>query len=86
MSGAILHKLVFAFKLAYIRVITDKIGVSLPIILDSPSGREVKQSTVELMLNVLQRDFSDHQVIIASIVNFDFKNKNVIEFKERMFD
>lgn len=38
------------------------------------------------MLNVLQRDFSDHQVIIASIVNFDFKNKNVIEFKERMFD
>lgn len=86
LSGAILHKLVFAFKLAYIRVITDKIGVSLPIILDSPSGREVKQSTVELMLNVLQRDFSDHQVIIASIVNFDFKNKNVIEFKERMFD
>ena len=86
LSGAILHKLVFAFKLAYIRVITDKIGVPLPIILDSPSGREVKQSTVELMLNVLQRDFSDHQVIIASIVNFDFKNKNVIEFKERMFD
>lgn len=86
LSGAILHKLVFAFKLAYIRVITDKIGVSLPIILDSPSGREVKQSTVELMLNVLQRDFSAHQVIIASIVNFDFKNKNVIEFKERMFD
>lgn len=86
LSGAILHKLVFAFKLAYIRVITDKIGVSLPIILDSPSGREVKQSTVELMLNVLQRDFSDHQVIIASIVNFNFKNKNVIEFKERMFD
>ncbi|WP_293837891.1 hypothetical protein [uncultured Phascolarctobacterium sp.] len=86
LSGAILHKLVFAFKLAYIRVITDKIGVPLPIILDSPSGREVKQSTVELMLNVLQRDFSDHQVIIASIVNFDFKNKNVIEFKERMFN
>lgn len=86
LSGAILHKLVFAFKLAYIRVITDKIGVPLPIILDSPSGREVKQSTVELMLNVLQRDFSNHQVIIASIVNFDFKNKNVIEFKERMFD
>ena len=38
----IFDKLVFAFKLGYIRVVTDKIGISLSIILNSPSGREVK--------------------------------------------
>lgn len=86
LSGAILHKLVFAFKLAYIKVITDKIGVALPIILDSPSGREVEQDTIQLMLDVLQRDFSDHQIIIASIFDFKLKDKNIIQFKKSLFD
>lgn len=86
LSGAILHKLVFAFKLAYIKVITDKIGIALPIILDSPSGREVEQDTIQLMLDVLQRDFSEHQIIIASIYDFKLKDKNVIKFDKRLFD
>lgn len=86
LSGAILHKLVFAFKLAYIKVITDKIGIALPIILDSPSGREVEQDTIQLMLDVLQRDFSDHQIIIASIFDFKLKDKNIIQFEKRLFD
>lgn len=86
LSGAILHKLVFAFKLAYIKVITDKIGVALPIILDSPSGREVEQDTIQLMLDVLQRDFSDHQIIIASIFDFKLKDKNIIQFEKSLFD
>lgn len=86
LSGAILHKLVFAFKLAYIKVITDKLGVALPIILDSPSGREVEQDTIQLMLDVLQRDFSDHQIIIASIFDFKLKDKNIIQFEKRLFD
>ena len=86
LSGAILHKLVFAFKLAYIKVITDKIGIALPIILDSPSGREVEQDTIQLMLDVLQRDFSDHQIIIASIFDFKLKDKNIIQFEKSLFD
>lgn len=86
LSGAILHKLVFAFKLAYIKVITDKIGIALPIILDSPSGREVEQDTIQLMLDVLQRDFSNHQIIIASIFDFKLKDKNIIQFEKRLFD
>ena len=86
LSGAILHKLVFAFKLAYIKVITDKIGIALPIILDSPSGREVEQDTIQLMLDVLQRDFSEHQIIIASIYDFKLKDKNTIQFEKRLFD
>lgn len=86
LSGTILHKIVFAFKLAYIRLIKEKVGLVLPIILDSPSGREVKISTVEEMLRIIQRDFSEHQLIIASIYNFDIKSKKVIEFKGRVFD
>ena len=72
--------------MAYIKVITDKIGIALPIILDSPSGREVEQDTIQLMLDVLQRDFSEHQIIIASIYDFKLKDKNTIQFEKRLFD
>lgn len=86
LSGTILHKIVFSFKLAYIKLIKEKTGLVLPIILDSPSGREVKIETVEEMLKILQRDFSDHQLIIASIYNFDISNKKVHEFTGRLFN
>ena len=86
LSGAVLHKIVFSFKLAYIRLIERKTGVILPIILDSPSGREVKTETVKEMLKLLQRDFSNHQIIIASIYDFDLNNKNIIEFKNRVLE
>lgn len=85
-SGAIFHKMVFAFKLTYIRIIREKTGLVLPIVLDSPSGREVEVEAVKEMLNVLQRDFSMHQIIIASIYNYNLTNKFIIEFKEKMFE
>lgn len=86
LSGTILHKIVFSFKLAYIKLIREKTGLILPILLDSPSGREVKLSTIQDMLRILQRDYGQHQIIIASINDFDMKNKKVIEFKGRLFD
>lgn len=67
LTGTILHKIVFSFKLAYIKMIKKKADIILPIILDSPSGREVKKETVDEMLEILQRDFSEHQIIIASM-------------------
>lgn len=85
LSGTILHKIVFSFKLAYIKLIREKTGLILPILLDSPSGREVKLSTIQDMLRILQRDYGQHQIIIASINDFDMKNKKVIEFKGRLF-
>lgn len=54
--------------------------------LDSPTGREVKHDTVEKMLRIIQRDYSDHQLIIASIYDYDIESKNRIEFKNRMLD
>ena len=57
----------------------------LPIVLDSPTGREVQHDTVEQMLQIIQRDYSEHQLIVASIYDFDLKNKKKIEFEDRLF-
>ena len=86
LSGAVLHKTAFAFRLAYISVIEDALKIKLPIILDSPSGKEVDQANIKLMMNILKRDFADHQIIIASIFNYDFDNVKNIEIKERLID
>lgn len=40
----------------------------------------------ELMINILKRDFSDNQIIIASIFQYDFKSLNVIEIKNRLIE
>ena len=86
LSGDVLHKTVFAFRLAYIIEIERAIGVKLPIILDSPSGKEVDQENIRLMMDILKRDFSDHQIIIASIFEYDFDPLNVIEIVNRLIE
>lgn len=84
LSGAVLHKTVFAFRLAYIIAIESALKIKLPIILDSPSGKEVDQANIQLMMDILKRDFSDHQIIIASIYEYDFDNINWIEIHGRL--
>ena len=84
LSGAVLHKTAFAFRLAYITVIEDTLKIKLPIILDSPSGKEVDQANIKLMMDILKRDFADHQIIIASIFNYDFDEAKIIEIKDRL--
>ena len=86
LSGAILHKTVFAFKLGYISAIKKKLNIKLPILLDSPTDKEVDQENIKLMMNILKRDFSDHQIIIASIFEYDFNNINTIEIKNRLIE
>lgn len=85
LSGTILHKIVFSFKLAYIKLIREKTSVILPIIMDSPSGREVKYETVQEMLQIVIRDFPDHQLIIASIHDFMIDGENLIKLENSLF-
>ena len=87
-SGAVLHKLVFAYKLTFIKMLTEKIGYPLPIFCDSPSGREVERETVDSMLNILRRDFSDHQLIMASIYKYEsvLKEAEIIEMDGTLFN
>lgn len=86
LSGAILHKTAFAFRLAYILAIEEVLHIKIPIILDSPSGKEVDKTNVALMMNILKRDFSDHQIIIASIFTYDFDNIHNIEINNRLIE
>ena len=71
--------------MAYVKLIKEKTGIVLPIVLDSPTSREVERGTVETMLKIIQRDFPEHQLIVASIYDYDLKNKKMIEFKDRLF-
>lgn len=87
LSGAILHKIVFAFKLGYILEVEKQLGFKLPIILDSPSGKEVDPKNIEKMFDILRRDFQDNQIIVASIHDYSsFQNKKAHIIKERLID
>ncbi|MDP8202665.1 MAG: hypothetical protein P9M11_11075 [Candidatus Tenebribacter burtonii] len=86
LSGTILHKIIFIFKLAYIKSIEKKLRIKLPIILDSPSGREIKRINVDSLINILKRDFPENQIIIASINEYNFEEVHVIELKDYLFD
>ena len=86
LSGAVLHKMVFAFRMAYIKAIESKLNIHLPIILDSPSGKEIDQDNVALMMNIIKKDFPDNQIIIASIYDYYFDEQNVIEIEDRLIN
>lgn len=86
LSGTVLHKIVFSFKLAYIKEVQKKIGTKLTIILDSPSGREITKENVKAMIDILNRDFADNQIIIASIFQYDIDNINTIEIEDSLIN
>ena len=86
LSGAILHKTVFAFRLACLIEIERTINMKLPIMLDSPSGKEVDLENIKKMINILNRDFANNQIIIASIFEYKLNNTHKIEIKDRLID
>lgn len=86
LSGAILHKTVFAFRLACLLEVEKHLNVKLPIILDSPSGKEIDQQNIEAMIEILKRDFFDNQIIIASIYEYSLTNVNKISIVNRLIE
>ncbi|MDT2785462.1 hypothetical protein P7G87_12340 [Enterococcus asini] len=85
-SGAVYHKMVFSFKMAYIIELQKYLGYKLPIVLDSPSGREVDQKNISDIMKILSRDFKDNQIIIASIYDdYGFEKTNRIELDKGIF-
>lgn len=79
-SGTILHKLVVSFKIAMHKILEEKFGYSIPLILDSPSGREVKKETIKEIMNLIAEELPNTQLIIASIYNY-FDAKKTFIFK-----
>lgn len=86
-SGAKLYKLSIAFKLAYILEYKRKANIKLPIIFDSPRDKEVDSECIELVMSVIQRDFSDYQIILASIYDdYKFETLKIVEVQDQLID
>ena len=86
LTGAVLHKTVFAFKMAYIVELEKHLKIKLPIILDSPRGKEVDQENIELMMNILKRDFKENQIVITSIYRYSFPEIHEIKLEKNLLD
>ena len=86
LSGAILHNTVFSFRIACLIEMEKCLNIKLPIILDSPSGKEIDSENIKKLITILKRDFSDHQIIIASIFTYDLNNINMIEITNRLIE
>ena len=86
LSGAILHLNAFAFRLTYINAIKRELNIILPIILDSPKGKEIDDVNTKIMMSLLEKDFSDHQLIIASIYNYEITPLKVIRLGDFLID
>lgn len=84
LTGATLMKMVFAFKMAYIRAVDRVLGIKLPLILDSPSGKELDQYNIQKLMNIINRDFTAHQIIVASIYYYKLNNLTTIEMGQRV--
>ena len=84
LTGATLMKMVFAFKMSYIRAVDRVLNIKLPLILDSPSGKELDQYNTQKLMDIINRDFSENQVIIASIYHYKIDNLTTIEMGRRV--
>ncbi|MCD8331431.1 MAG: hypothetical protein LUB63_02720, partial [Oscillospiraceae bacterium] len=84
LTGATLMMMVFAFKMAYIRSVDRVLNIKLPLILDSPSGKELDQYNIQKLMDIINRDFTDHQVIVASIYHYNLDNLTTIEMGRRV--
>lgn len=80
-SGATLQKMVFAFKLAFLKVTEEAMGTKLFLVIDSPKSKELDDENVALIMRLVEEELSDNQVFIASIYNFDCEKKLVVSSK-----
>lgn len=90
LSGRVLAQMSYIFKLSYIRNIKDMYGIKLPIIIDSPRTNELSEDSTNDMMKILKRDFSEHQVIVASIyeteiIDFELLDLNDGLLSERFY-
>lgn len=76
LSGIVLAQMSYIFKLSYIKNVKDICGIKLPIIIVSPRTNELSEESTNAMLEILKRDFSEHQIIMASIYE-----TQIIKFK-----
>lgn len=73
--------------MAYILELQNYLGYKVPIVLDSPSGRELNKENIEDTLSILKKDFKHNQIIVASIYNFtNFEPDKCFELIDKIFE
>lgn len=85
LSGRVLAQMSFVFKLSYIKAIENTYKLYLPIIMDSPRTNELSEDSTNQMMKILQRDFSNHQIITASIYKNTVIDFNIINLEKGLF-
>ena len=85
LSGRILARSAFVFRLAYIKAIKNKYNIILPIIIDSPRAAELSPKSTSGMYEILHSDFPEHQIILASIYKTDISGFHIIDLNNGFF-
>lgn len=83
-SGSAILRLDIAIKLSFIKLINRHYKIALPIIIDSPQNMEMEVEKVNEILSFIQQEFSEHQIIVASIHNYKLPNTKVIHLTQRL--
>lgn len=84
MSGAVLQKMVFAFKVAFLKVIEENMNTKLIMVLDSPKGKELDEDNTKLIEKLIHEELQQNQIFIASIYDFAYEKK--IEINEHAIE
>ena len=84
MSGAILQKIVFAFKLAFLKVIEEEMDTNLFMVIDSPRGKELDDDNFELLESLIVEELKNNQCFVASI--YPFKANKVIKIDNKAIE
>ncbi len=79
LSGAVLQRMVFAFKLAFLKVIEEAMGTKLFMVIDSPKNKELDDDNTELIMNLIKEELCENQVFIASIYDFECEKRITID-------
>lgn len=85
-SGTKYHQLVFASRLAYAHAVRELYQIKLPIIIDSIRGQEMSPDNFEKCISLLNEEFSNHQLIVASIFSEGMPADRIIEIRERVME
>lgn len=84
LSGAVLQKIVFAFKVAFLKVIEESMDTKLFMVLDSPKGKELDDANMKLIENLIKKELGENQIFIASI--YDFEHEKMVKINERAIE
>ncbi|WP_367295782.1 hypothetical protein [Levilactobacillus yonginensis] len=85
-SGAKLHLLVFAYRMAVLKVVQNQDDKIFPIIVDSPMAGEVDAENIQRMFKLLDQEFPNNQKIFASIYEYNRKWDTKIVLNEGLMD